>query len=583
MRQQRFQNTFAGSCLSLAIRASCWISVAAGGAACGDGDRLGQPPSTPDAAQQDGGPGDGGPDDGGPPGNDAEPVDANVPDADGPPDADTPPDVPEPCTVEAARVLVLHGGAVGEGHAYAVQAAKALREHRVDFEMRALSEDVELREDGVGHYAALLITDYKAFAALPEAQRAALDAYARDCDAGQYFLHVAADLSLPGGATTGSSDVCSDAHVEPSSAVLDLTRDGGVHEGNLPATCRLFEIDEADGFEPIAYASNGVVEGPWLIADGGMRDGVRRVFNGQDFKAHFLSDLLLLDSLAWLSPVDLGVMRKRYVGIDIDDVFMPAHHEDWRERKQKIQAEDVPALIATQDRISELIGSDFRFTLGFCAEYYGQQLDDPEIYDDAAGDAALVAARSSFYWFDHFYGHNRIVDQPYEVIAELYQRGHDWAEETGVLDYVTQYTVTPEHSGISQRWEPLYQAWRDIYDIRYSSDTSDAGAGPGNGFEFFGVHVAPRARAGIWAAQTSFEHVSAAQLRRMARGSIYREIVMRPVSIFMTHQGNFCRDRIGSYLFEHAFEFIDQWTSYEIINASADDLVAKHFELVPLE
>lgn len=485
-----------------------------------------------------------------------------------------------PCAVDRPRVLLAHGGAIGYQHAFTVSARTLMRAHHLDYQAQEIDSDIDYEIDGLGEYAAILITDYEAYEALPPSRRQALDGYAQRCDVGLYFLSVPSGATVTGGARSSStSTALATAHLEADSPLLDLTRDGGEVEGAIPGRARTFELEPDSSFEPVAWATTSQGEqAPWLIA-GEPRDGVRRVLNGRNFEPFFLDDLLLMDALAWLSPVELGALRERYVDVDIDDVFMPAYHEDAAMRTVKMQASDVSALIESQARISELIGSDFRFTLGFNAGYYGEQLGDAAESDDAAGDAALVAARAEFYWFDHLWRHTIIVDQPYEEIAGYMEQGRAWAEDNGVIEHMGHYAVTPQHSGTSQLYTPLYEAWRDVWDVRYSSDTS----GAGKGFENLGVLVAPRARANIWSDQYSFDQVSRASLDEFAHGgTVYREIAMHPVTLFMTHQANYARDHIGSYMFEEAFAFIARWTRYEIKTGTPDELVEKYFELMPL-
>lgn len=490
------------------------------------------------------------------------------------PDANAP---AEPCVIDTPRILILYGGAIGEDHAYAGEARAILDRHRIAYEARPAGEDeLQYEIDGVGNYGAILFTDYDAYDDLSASNRERLDDYARRCGAGMYFLYVPGNAELSAGEiTTSARSTLSDARVDSTSPVLDLTRDGGTLEGDLPGRGLVFRFSEAN-YSAVAWASREGAQGPFVLADDGAHDGVRRVFNGRDFDAHFLGELLLLDALSWLSPVDLGLLRQRYIGVDIDDVFMPNYDDEENKRTVKIQADDVPALLATQAHISSTMGRDFRFTIGFNVAYYGVQFGDAALYDDPAGDAALVANRSAFYWFDHLKHHTIVKDQAVDELAGYMRDARAWAEETGVIDYVGRYAVTPQHSGISQRYAPLYEAWRDVWDIGYSSDTS----GTVNGFEYMGIHVAPRSQAGIWSGQYSFAEVSPSSLERMARGgAVYREVIARPVSIFMTHQSNYARDRLGNKLFEELFDFLARWTHYEIHSGTPDALVARHFEL----
>ena len=112
------------------------------------------------------------------------------------------------------------------------------------------------------------------------------------------------------------------------------------------------------------------MKGASLLLDSGRFDGVRRIFNGQDFLRSWVGDLLFLDALRWLSPTSLPLKTTRWIGIDIDDIFQPNWDPDPKERRVKIQRSDVEAILKTQNQSSALIGEKFRFTLGFNSGWY---------------------------------------------------------------------------------------------------------------------------------------------------------------------------------------------------------------------
>jgi hypothetical protein len=487
-----------------------------------------------------------------------------------------------PCEVRTQRVLFLYGGGIDSGHDITKHARRVLYSHLVEYDGHPLDQELDFEVEGAGRYAAIVISDYEAYQDLAPYLRTRLDDYARSCDVGMHFLQVGPKLKLGAGdVATGPNARLSRARVETESPLLSLTRDGGTLSGALPGEGRLFDLGTSEGYQAVAWASSGDdEEAPYMLADLGEHDGIRRVFNGRVFDTHFLNDLLFIDAIAWLSPVDLNVFRQRYVGVDVDDIFQPNHAPEVDDRIVKIQADDVEEMLATQERISNLIGSDFRYVLGVNVGFYGEQYADPAIYDDVAGDLALVENRSAFYWFDHLPNHTEIWSQTTDEIRGLMLETHAWAEETGVIDFIGTYAVTPKHSGISQMHTPLYESWREVWDIQYSSDTSGAGLG----FEYMGILVAPRARANIWAAQYAFSEVDRSTITSWAHGgSIYRGVIDRPVSIFMTHQANYARDGIGNYLWEQLFEFIARWTRYEMRSGTPESLVEKHFEHFPLE
>ena len=66
------------------------------------------------------------------------------------------------------------------------------------------------------------------------------------------------------------------------------------------------------------------VEGKTLTTiaiDRGLTDGTRKVLFGGGFP-FFVHSMLFIDSLHFLSPVDISFSLVRYIQIDIDDIFI---------------------------------------------------------------------------------------------------------------------------------------------------------------------------------------------------------------------------------------------------------------------
>ena len=317
---------------------------------------------------------------------------------------------------------------------------------------------------------------------------------------------------------------------------------------------------------------------PNILLDTGGYDGIVRVFHAHDFHRFWLHDLLTIDAVQYLSPVDLGIVRDRWIAVDIDDIFQVNWDADPDGRTVKIQADDVDAMIDTQDLLSDVMDGDFRFTLGFNMGWYEVNYG-PEPYDDAAGDRAMVAERAEFHWFDHLPLHPHSSDYGYDDLVAMMEESQAWAIATGVSDYMTGYQLSPYHDGIYPIHDPLYQAWRTVWDARYTSTTV-----VDEGFAYAGVLVAPRQSCGIWSSQYSFDQVPESTLYAYARGgAVFRTILEHPVSVFMTHQSNYARDRLGLVLFEELVTFYDQWTNFRLVAGTNDELVEEYFRLYPLD
>jgi len=444
-----------------------------------------------------------------------------------------------------------------------------------------IDAEIEYESGGRGRYAVVVVTDYEAYADLDSSKKARLDDYCREYGVGLYFLYVGWGVSLNSGeVTTSSGGTLLDQRVDPESPVLRLTRDGGTLEGELPSVGCNFIAESAGGYHPVAYArlEQDQNERPNILADDGSFDGVHRIFHGHYFYRFWLHDLLFLDGLQWLSPVDLPILDRRWIGVDIDDIFQANYDPDPENRTVKIQAEDVEAMIQTQDDLSEIMEGDFRFVLGFNCGWYQEDFGPPP-FDDAAGDLALVANRAEFRWFDHLPLHQDCTEYGTQELIAIMEESKAWAQANDVTTHITGYHLTPWHAGIDPVYEPLYEAWRQVWDTGYTSTTETV-----TGFEHAGVKVAPRQNSGILSSEYSFEQVDQDEIDSWIQGGfLSQRMIENPVNLFMTHQCNFARDRIGLYLFENLADFFDRWTHFQLVTGSNDELIEKYFELFPPE
>ncbi len=259
--------------------------------------------------------------------------------------------------------------------------------------------------------------------------------------------------------------------------------------------------------------------------------------------------------------------------MDIDDIFQVNWDPDPAGRTVKIQAEDVEAMLESAEYLSSMMTGTFRWNLGFNCGWYEVSYGPPP-YDDAAGDRAMVANREFFHWFDHLPYHPDVTGYGQAEIEAFLAQSLQWAEEHDVARLLTEYDLTPYHSGIYPIHEPLYDAW-NTFGYRYTSTTAVT-----EGFVHKGIYVAPRQSCGISSSQYSWEQVSQESIDNSIQGGdLFCRVFNNPVLIFMTHQSNFARDRIGLYLFERLVEFFKTWTSYEFVTGPNDMLVEKYFDL----
>lgn len=482
------------------------------------------------------------------------------------------------CKTIDKKILVLYGGAINDSHTYYQNALGVLGTHRLSYETKAVNDKIDYVENGVGKYSVIVLTDYDAYESLDQEKRQAIDEYNGGCNVGVFFLYVSGDRTLAGNnIATSSRFALSDQRIDDVSDIPSIARNGGILPGFLQGTGRLFKTAPSCGYFPVALVKSGNEIGANIISDDGSYDGIKRIFNGHDFVGFWYHELLFLDGLQWLSPVDLGILRDRWINFDIDDVFQANWNDDPAQRIVKIQKEDVDALLATQRYVSSMMEGHFRFTLGFNSGFYKLQVA-PAPFDDAAGDSALVANRAEFYWFDHLPNHEAVYNYNKEQLVSLMQKSREWAITNGVIDYMLHYAVSPSHDGINSRYDPLYQAWRDVWGIGHASATHND-----VGFEYSGIRVAPRqGLGGIGSGTFNLGEAKKSSIdQAIAGGNYYRQVISNPVAIFMTHQANFARDRILLYIVEHLIEFLHTWTNFRLIAVSPDEAVEKSFELFP--
>lgn len=109
------------------------------------------------------------------------------------------------------------------------------------------------------------------------------------------------------------------------------------------------------------------------MQDHGRYDGIQRVFFGGGLR-FWLHNLLLLDSLSYLSHGQLSLSLNRMILVDVDDIFVG-------EKGTRLRKDDVMALLITQQRIQALVPG-FKFNLGFSGKYFHHGTSEENLGDD---------------------------------------------------------------------------------------------------------------------------------------------------------------------------------------------------------
>lgn len=448
----------------------------------------------------------------------------------------------------ASNVLLVHGGYVPQAHKYVQNTVRLLERNAVPFEILSVA-DVTADLLKSKHYSAVIVSDYSAL----KSSSAASAAVAGE-GTGVVFLYVDAGVSIEELGVTASTGTRMPKVESADDSAFRLLRPDTVLVEHSPLYGRLLPESK----DPLLRAA-GVP-----IAARGAYGAARAVWNGMDQEDHWVPKLLLLDALTWVSHGAVVPATDRWTTVDVDDVFQPSYLGT-----VKIQAGDVEAMRAFQKDVSGLFDGDFKFNLGFNSGFYGQNAA-PAPFDDKAGDAAFVAGRESFRWFDHFPHHEAATSLTREDLVANMVASRDWAGQHDILRLMGKYAVSPYHSGIFPAYAPLYDAWREVWGIKYTSAMIESG------FRHDDVVVAVRRNCGSPCSPAiySFSQFSQAESEANGENVIASLVAESPVSIFMTHQSNFARDRLALVAFGKAFKTISEKTRLKLRTDAPENLAA---------
>ena len=335
-----------------------------------------------------------------------------------------------PLDKNTSRVLFLFGGEIPETHPYATNALSILTRNGSLVVKAPLASPPLMGQEP---FAALLIGDASAYEGLDVAKKQQIEMYCQRHHTGLIFLYVGQSIAVEH--RTLMTSASRELHQFAIPAVDDVlvrlkSGSSSASPVSLPGYGRSFTWQAAAGFRAVASV---VVDGKnqsIAVAKTG-QDEVRKIWLGMDLFPFWLTDLLLLDSVSWVSHRQIAERLDHWIGIDIDDVFQPQWNNDADKRKVKLQAWDVEELRASQVRLSNIFMEPFHYNLGFNANWYKQRVSLPP-FDDAAGDQALVAHAGEFRWFDHLPGHEVATNYDAAQLTALMAQSKTWAQTNGV-------------------------------------------------------------------------------------------------------------------------------------------------------
>ncbi|VDD82768.1 unnamed protein product [Mesocestoides corti] len=334
-----------------------------------------------------------------------------------------------------------------------------------------------------------------------------------------------------------------------------------------------------NGTGQLSKNENSEVYQSLVIEDIGRIDGIKRILFAFPPLQHWSTSLLLSDATHYLLKpsaileYDLGLLR--YIHVDIDDVFVAR-------QGSRMTPTDVKALLETQKRWRHIIPG-FTFYLGFSGQWFLH--GSPE---EQRGDEDLIRYRHHFKWFCHTWSHSSAHLISEEKMLEQLRLNKVFAEQKD-LPIAEGYAVAPHHSGVYPVTPHLYRAWKAIWRINVTTTEGYPHFNPPRlrrGFSYMGVQVLPRQVCSVYTGTTRFDNYQGGvkRLDGMAfGGDLFDTFLFNPVSLFMTHFGNYAQDRLAPYVFERAFTFIRGWTNLEVRWAPLARLVKYHLAFNPLE
>eukprot|EP00794_Sanderia_malayensis_P012046 gene12046-13289_t len=393
-----------------------------------------------------------------------------------------------------------------------------------------------------------------------------------------------------------------DTELNPKSSILEITKAGEIFECGVHRNIHSVFLTNHSTYEPVSYSFRDTLNEAvrdesiehilrrqfshskgyrvnrskfiTIVHDKGYLDSVRKVFFGTRIDSLWQYQLIFLDALSAMSRGGLARPLTRWMLIDIDDIFV-AHKGIRMKRK------DVQALIESQSRLAKKI-PNFHFNLGFSGFYYKN--GSPE---ENEGDEMLLANAQKFWWFPHMYKHQKphTLDG-YETLVNQMKYNKEFAKLHG-LPIASNYSVSPHHSGVYPVHEDLYNAWKEVWGIKVTSTEEYPHLYPAwmrRGFIHRDIMVLPRQTCGLFTRTLFWKEYPRGRKRlenSIHGGELFMTIVNNPISIFMTHFGNYGNDRLAIYTFETVVDFIQKWTNLKLVTEEPMKLGKKYFELFP--
>lgn len=313
---------------------------------------------------------------------------------------------------------------------------------------------------------------------------------------------------------------------------------------------------------------------PIMVRDRGLIDGVEKIVIGGGF-GFWLHRVLFLDAISHLSRGKLSISLDRYIQVDIDDMFVGSVGS-------RMNREDVDALVDFQHEVRQKFISNFTFQLGFSGKFIFRGTKE-----ENDGDQRLLEQSSQFSWFPHMWSHmqahwfNNTKD-----LCEYMELNYRFAVRHH-FHYSSGYAVAPHHAGVFPVHKQLYECWSRVWNITVTSTEEYPHLRPDHkrrGFIHQGLKVLPRQTCGLYTHTIKlalYPGGSNVLIRMIDGGMLFQSVLFNKFTIFMTHLSNYGNDRLAIYTFDRLFNFLKNWTNFNLLQDTPSVIADKYFETFP--
>ncbi|CAE1327480.1 NDST2 [Acanthosepion pharaonis] len=195
----------------------------------------------------------------------------------------------------------------------------------------------------------------------------------------------------------------------------------------------------------------------------------------------------------------------------------------------------------------------------------------------------FTAEANQFWWFGHTWTHTQAhLHDNVTTLEEEMILNKEFSQKYKI-PVTTNYAVAPHHSGVYPVHEPLYEAWRKVWNISITSTEEYLHLRPARrrrGFIHRGIKVLPRQICGLYTHNLFMDRYPGGRKKldtSIQGGELFQTFLYNKVNIFMTHMCNYGSDRLALYTFESVIKFLQCWTHFRLFTVPPKQLADIYF------